>query len=608
MSALQATLFAPATTQPSIQPRDYQIEAVTETKKLWDKGILNVLGVLPTGCGKTITFAWLIKSILQPGQRALILAHTDELVRQPRDKMLMVWPDANVGISKANVQQIDRQVICGSVATLANKKRMDALLAAGPIDILIVDECHHAVANSYRTIIKRLREANPRMRHLGVTATPNRADGKGLIIEYEAVAFDRDIWWAVEQGFLAPPLGYAIDARLDLSDLKTRGGDFDEGELAAALDAANWKDLIIDKWKELAAGRKTLAFTATVPMARALAKAFNDAGVKADWVSGEPYTTLERRQQVLRDYQFGDIQIVCNCAVLTEGFDAPETSCIIMAKPTKSAPLWIQCVGRGSRIFPGKTDFIVLEFADMGHTAVQFTDLLGDGDKEKKVKKEKQEGEGDEPATKEEQLLLAVMREIGEQEDKMYAGSPVQRVLNILGGMSKLAWYEMDGQLSLTLDAKNVLCLLAPQGDAAAARVAKALELKGQGVTFKPEWEEIFIHTEQSVANWQLVLVTGDAVEKMGYGRLPDMVKMAEKYVKKSGSKWADKKGRIHGDLASPKQVAFMDKLGIQHNGPVTKGVAMNAISHKLSMSVLERRGLLSRAPAPAQEEATAEA
>jgi superfamily II DNA or RNA helicase len=336
----------------TMQLRDYQTEAINAVLSDWDAESSETLLVMATGLGKTNTFLTLLMRELDadPGARALVLAHRKELIDQPLDRLRLIdeaWLMAGdlerprVGVIQAERRSMDRQLTIATVQSL-NPKRTAELLKHGPITHLVVDEAHHAVANSYLRIREQLLAANPNLRHLGVTATPLRSDGDGLARVYQKTSAIVSIADGVRRHFLTQPRWLAISTGISISGVHTRGGDFVAGELAEAFDTPAGRRIIVKAYQDYAAGRRAIAFTASVAGAHDLAEAFRVAGVTAAAVDGT--TPKDERARILGDFRAGAIQIVANCQVLTEGFDAPGTNCILMCRPTRSDSLYIQCL------------------------------------------------------------------------------------------------------------------------------------------------------------------------------------------------------------------------------------------------------------------------
>jgi superfamily II DNA or RNA helicase len=326
--------------------------------------------VLPTGSGKTVIFAhsiaeWLIE---HPGTRVLVLVHTDELVQQAVNKMHAIAPHLQVGVVKAERNETSASVIIGSVQTLRLHARRAQITN---VSLVIVDECHHATANSYRAILEHfgcldtsrieekdlydagVREYSARVPAVGFTATLARGDGTSLASVWQHVSFTRDIPWMVRKRYLVVPRGRRVKVPdFDLSTVRMSRGDFQDGELGAALADSLAPELVAAAYKEYATNRSGIAFFPTVASAYTFADAFNQAGIKTEVVHG--MLPKAERRAILERLEDGTTQLVANCMVLTEGFDSPRVSCIVVGRPTKSAPLYIQMVGRGLRVDPSR--------------------------------------------------------------------------------------------------------------------------------------------------------------------------------------------------------------------------------------------------------------
>lgn len=387
--------------------RPYQVEALDRIAAREADGVRRQLGVAATGLGKTVIFCALAERL---GVRTLILAHRDELIAQAAAKVREVWPEVpSLGVVKAGANETGAQVVVASVQTLAREKRLaqlcpphspngdhaEALFEGGwtnPFGLVVVDEAHHAPADTYQRILAHLGAGaadGPLL--LGVTATPDRGDGKGLDGQFDEITFSYDILWGIRSGYLCDLRGRQIQLeRLDVDSIAVSRGDYQAGDAGDALVDAGAPDAIAEGWLAHAAGRRTLVFTPTVETAELTAAAFRHRGVAAEWVSGK--TPLEERRAMLRRFDLGEIDVVVNCMVLTEGFDAPRVDCIVVARPTKSRALYTQMIGRGSRRHPEKTDCLVLDVvgASSEHSLVtvpslfgverHYRELLGDGE------------------------------------------------------------------------------------------------------------------------------------------------------------------------------------------------------------------------------------
>lgn len=364
--------------------RDYQTHAIHQTLAAW-RDHTDVLGVAATGAGKTVIFISLLTGLLQAGQRGVILAHREELIHQPIERLRAVASDwlmsgtlerPRVGLLLGDQKDYDRQLTVATVQTLGRKTHLDRLLAYGPIDYLVTDEAHHAISPTYLRVRDGLKAANPDLRHLGVTATPQRGDELALANGFTHTAFTVTIADLVRQGYLVPPRWYAISTQIDLDGVKSSGGDFVASQLAGRFDTDACRKIVVAAHKEYAAGRPAIAFTVSVDGAYKLAEAFRVAGFTAAAADGT--TDKQIRRQLLADFRAGKFQILVNCGLWTEGLDVPEIACIHLARPTKSDGLYIQMVGRGLRPVPGKEDCLILDYfpADARNVAM-LGDILG---------------------------------------------------------------------------------------------------------------------------------------------------------------------------------------------------------------------------------------
>jgi ATP-dependent helicase IRC3 len=339
--------------------RDYQVAAREAVARLLGDGVRSLLTVLPTGTGKTLLFACEVAD-WAPRGRVLVLVHRDELVAQTLATLRRVEPALKVGVVKAERDEVGAGVVVASVQTLSHPRRLERYLGAGPRPVLLVtDEAHHAAAPTYRRIYAALAAGEPDGPvHLGYTATPERHDGAGLQCAFSQIAYCRDIRQMVEAGWLAEPRGRIVRVDIDLDAVRREHGDYTDAGLDEAMDDAA-VSAIARAWWEHAPGRVTLAFTPSVRTAHMLASAAQALGARAEAVDGG--TPDDERRDVLERLKAGALHMVANCAVLTEGFDAPNVDCVLVARPTQSESLYVQMVGRGLRLWPMKRDCLVLD-------------------------------------------------------------------------------------------------------------------------------------------------------------------------------------------------------------------------------------------------------
>jgi superfamily II DNA or RNA helicase len=345
--------------------RPYQQEAIEAVVAARRAGVRRMVVSLPTGAGKTVIFSALARMAKRP---VLVLAHRDELVQQARDKLQTALGESQtVAVEQADVRApASAKVVVASIRSL-HARRLDRLLAERDFGLVVYDECHHAVADDNQRVLRRLGcfERDWAGTLLGFTATVERADGQGLDQVFERIVFHRTLPDLIDAGYLAPLRGFRVTTAADLRSLSAGSLDFADDELAEVVDIEERNALVARSIQELARDRRTVVFCVTVNHALNLARALRLVGVSAGLVHGE--LPGEDRRRVLADFREGRLQALTNVGVLTEGFDDPGVSCVAMARPTRSAGLYAQCVGRGTRLHPGKTDCLVLDFADVSH-------------------------------------------------------------------------------------------------------------------------------------------------------------------------------------------------------------------------------------------------
>lgn len=356
----------------SIQLRPYQNEAISAFRKAIQEGVRRSMIVLPTGCGKTVTGLALAK---QMKARTLWLAHREELISQPLKALRVVWPEVKAGVVKAERNEWARDFVFASVQTAWRPNRLERL---NGFDLVVVDESHHSAAKSYKLVLDHVgcfAAGGPPL--LGLTATPERSDILKLDDVFEKIVYQFQLRTAVEMGYLVDVEMAQRPINVDLDQIGVRGGDFKEGELDMALLEAGIVGEVCSAVNELAKDKRAIIFTVSVRQAKQICERLKADGHKAGWVCGE--TPTEQRRQLLAKLGRGEVTHVANCAVLTEGFNDPRIDCIIMARPTKSKTLYIQSVGRGLRIAPGKDRCLIIDMvgATKRHNLVQAPVIFG---------------------------------------------------------------------------------------------------------------------------------------------------------------------------------------------------------------------------------------
>ena len=327
----------------------------------------NTLGVAPTGSGKTLMLAGVVGQMLAGSDaKACVLAHRDELTAQNVLKFAKVNPDLSTSIVDAGTKSWRGRTTFAMVPTLARAANLEALPA---LDLVVVDEAHHAAADSYRRIIDRARERNPDVRIYGVTATPNRGDRKGLRPVFSNVADQILLGELIGSGHLVRPRTFVIDVgtQAALRQVRRTVDDFDMKAVDAIMNQRPITEAVIKHWREKAGDRQTVVFCSTVDHARNVCDAFAGAGVAAGMVWHE--MGAAERRTALAAYRRRETRVMVNVAVLTEGWDHPPTSCVVLLRPSSYKCTLIQMVGRGLRVvdpaeFPGviKIDCVVLDF------------------------------------------------------------------------------------------------------------------------------------------------------------------------------------------------------------------------------------------------------
>jgi superfamily II DNA or RNA helicase len=367
----QGALFEPRTPAPTrdaVVLRPYQVEAVRRIQEEF-KGNQSTLLVMATGTGKTATFSDVID---KTDGRVLVLAHRDELVQQAVSRIER-QTGRRVGIEKADLFASTRDdVVVASVQTLYQEKRLSRF----PVDsfaLVVADEAHHYVAPSFRRVLDYF-EAKV----LGVTATPDRADRLAMGQVFDSVAYVYDIEDAIGDGFLCPIRATSVLIEsMSLADVKTVAGDLNQGDLDAVMSAEKVLHGVAKPTVELAGDRRTLVFSTSVQNAHRLAEVFcRYKPESARAVDGS--MDMDLRRQILADHKAGRFQYLVNVGIATEGYDDPAIACVAMGRPTKSRALYTQMVGRGTRILPGKSDLLVLDFVGNAgkHSLVSAVDVL----------------------------------------------------------------------------------------------------------------------------------------------------------------------------------------------------------------------------------------
>jgi superfamily II DNA or RNA helicase len=434
------TLDAPVKSSP-LPLRPYQAQALEAVQSALDRGVTRQLVVLPTGGGKTVVFAHLVT---RRDGRVLVLAHRDELITQAAGKLALVGGALDIGIVKATRNETDARVVVGSVQTLARPGRMDSL---GEFSTVIVDEAHHAVADTYLAILDGLgcmADGGPLT--CGFTATAGRTDKVGLGHVWQEITYQRGIIQMIAESYLCDVKAVQIGSDFDLGNVQVRAGDYTDASIGAELERSDALDAAAEAYKRYAKDRPGVAFTPTIATAHALAEALTRKGIPAAAVDGK--MPIDERRTALGRLHRGEIQVVANCAVLTEGWDEPRVSCALMLRPTKSAPFFVQMAGRILRTYPGKDDALILDVSgssDLGLATI--ADLAGLPPGSVKAGKSLLDAAEEQTALSQKRIAVAAAR---------------TRTVDVLR-RSELRWLDVDG--SWVLPAGQEVMILMPGSD-----------------------------------------------------------------------------------------------------------------------------------------------
>jgi superfamily II DNA or RNA helicase len=345
----------------------FQHECLTAVFDGFDRGLSRVMYSLPTGNGKTHVFVKIIEVLREDMDLwpALIVAHRDELLSQAMRRITEEDDMLRIGVEGGDrYADPNSQVIVGSVQSLKNPKRLAALQPR----IIVIDEVHHMIpGSSYDKVLFRYGAMDGRCLVVGCTATPKRLDRKalhsvkGALIE--EVVYVYTIRQAIRDKYLVPLRGYQVRTQVVLDDVHKTAGEYNQKELAFKVIDRARTESAFDKWSEVAGDRKTIAFGVNVAHAKYIADFWNERGVKAGVVWGE--MDDEQRHRTFKEFERGDIQLLSNCGIATEGYDCPSIDCVLLLRPTLSWVLYTQMVGRGTRICSGKQDCIVIDMVDV---------------------------------------------------------------------------------------------------------------------------------------------------------------------------------------------------------------------------------------------------
>lgn len=333
--------------------RPYQVDAVTSIRSAL-RTSASVLFVLPTGGGKTVIFTYIADSAQERGNRVLIVAHRREIVDQISRALLGMG--VRHGLILPGHTMTDNPVQVGMVQTVA--RRLDRMKAP---KLIVVDEAHHSVAGQWRKLIDTFPEA----KLLGVTATPERLDGKGLGDAFQTIVQGPQSRDLIANGFLSPFTYLAPPQKVDLSSTRSRMGDYAIDELAAMMDRAVITGDAVEHYRQHLNGRPAIAFCVTVDHAKHVAATFEAAGFRSASVDGS--MTAEERRSRIAGLSSGHINVLTSCDLISEGVDVPVVSGAILLRPTKSLGMYLQQIGRCLRLKPDGAAAVILDHVGNVH-------------------------------------------------------------------------------------------------------------------------------------------------------------------------------------------------------------------------------------------------
>jgi len=545
--------------------RPYQDEAVAAVDQAFAESPAPAALVMATGLGKTVVMGKLIERALNTNLRPVMLVHRDELVHQSLDKIRALCGGATVGVVKGTRFDIDSDVVVASTPTLTN--RLD-VVRPDRFTATFVDECHHYVAETFRRVVEHFECG----RTLGVTATLSRSDGHALGDVWSRVVFERDILFGIAHGYLCDVIGRRVVVEdLDMSTIKRSAGDYQKDALGEAMQHAEAGKVIAKAYREHAtlpdgSLRRGIAFWPTVDAARQFADDFIAAGIPTEVITGD--TPSEDRRAAYARVRSGETTVLSSCMVLTEGFDEPVISCVVMGRPTGHAGLYIQMAGRGLRPHPGKANCLILDVsgASAKHSLISVADLSGRPDVE---------------VADDETLFEAIERTTAEVEGRVLTGKTRVEQVDLFGA-SMSAWLRTPAG-SWFIPTRYGVVFLAPdpRGD----------ELWAVGKTATPYARTGAKHLRRAAADQTEV-----RPDQWGWLRtgLPFAYAMAaaeqwagrlDSTVAQRSASWRKRKGR-----PSLEQIAYAQRLRIDNAAEMNKAELSDAMSIVNAAKLLDRR------------------
>jgi len=355
-----------------IKLRDYQKQAIESIYKMFDTASRQYI-VMPTGSGKTITF---LSYASQYHDRILIIVPSKELMKQVYETSLLFYNSSEISRrGDGHNNKIAKVHIC-----IIHSIRGDYLefLSNTKFDLTIIDEAHHTQSNSYRRFIRKREKIfdSMDMKILGVTATPDRSDALLLTEILDQCSFEISITDLINRKHLSDIEGFSVKTNIDISDVHDHNGDFSLAQLYKKLSTDSRNGLIVDMCKKEMKNRKTLIFCINIKHSKEINFLLNKFGIPSSHIDGNMNSS--ERNSILSSFRNGEINFLCNCQLLTEGFDEPSIDGIILARPTRSRALFLQMIGRGLRTYQGKSNCKIIDITDNHKLLAGFNDIVED--------------------------------------------------------------------------------------------------------------------------------------------------------------------------------------------------------------------------------------
>lgn len=328
--------------------RPYQDRLANDIRAAFASGARRPIAVSPTGSGKTVLFSYITSQVLKRGARVIIIAHRREILDQISGTLKRV--SVPHGFIQAGKPSSNQPAMVASIQTLG--RRLDET----PVpDLVIIDEAHHSVSKTYVEVFARWPDA----KFIGVTATPERLDGKGLGAMFDRMVMGPSVQWLIDNGFLARPVYYAPKETPDLSSVHKIAGDFDRAETEEIIDTPRITGDAVTHYRRFCNGQRAVAFCISIAHAQHVAEQFCAAGIPAASIDGSLDPEVRRKR--VEDLTAGKILVLTSCELISEGFDLPAVNAAILLRPTHSLSMHLQQLGRALRPFPGKTHATILD-------------------------------------------------------------------------------------------------------------------------------------------------------------------------------------------------------------------------------------------------------